>query len=165
MFPRLGEIALVVLLLVSCAPAAEPVTSSLLPTVAIAPSVRATEPNSNSTPTSFAIPTPNAIVGYLTGHVTIGPLQPVQRAGPTAPPAPEVYASRSINIFQADGTTLVVNVRIEADGTYRVALPPGAYVVTLARSGLDRARGLPKTITIESGKTVTLDVDIDTGIR
>ena len=153
------------LILAACTPAVEPVTPTSMPTAAVAPAVRATEPNETAAPTSPATPTFNAIVGYLAGHVTIGPLQPVQRAGPTATPAPEIYAARSINVLREDGTTLIVNVRINTDGTYRVALPPGTYVVSLAKSGLDRARGLPKTITIEGGKTVTLDVDIDTGIR
>jgi hypothetical protein len=76
-----------------------------------------------------------------------------------------VYAARSINIFKADGATVVVNVKINSDGTYRVALPPGNYVVALARSGLDRAKELPKPITIEGGKTAQVDIDIDTGIR
>jgi hypothetical protein len=165
MFPRLAGIAIAALILAACTPAGEPVMPTLMPTATIAPDSRATEPNETAAPTSLATPTFNAIVGYLTGHVTIGPLQPVQRAGPSATPAPEVFSARSINIFQPDGTTLVVNVRIDSDGTFRVALPPGVYVVTLAKSGLDRARGLPKTVTIEGGKTVTLDVDIDTGIR
>jgi hypothetical protein len=165
MLRRLAGIALAALILASCTPAVEPVTPTSMPTAPIAPALRATEPSANFTPTLTVAPTLKAIVGYLTGHVTIGPFQPVQRAGPTATPAPEVFAARSINVFREDGTTPIVNVRIEPDGTYRVALPPGAYVVTLAKSGLDRARGLPKTITIEGSKTVTLNVDIDTGIR
>jgi len=105
--------------------------------------------------------------GTLAGRVTIGPLSPGPvRAGVTPPPIPpEVYTSRTIQIFAADGTALVTNVKINSDGTYSVALPSGNYVVNLARNGIDRARGLPKTITIESGKTVQLDIDVDTGIR
>lgn len=138
---RIAVIVFCALCVASCAPLAAPVATT--------------------TP-----PTSSAPVGYLTGHVSIGPLTPVERVGvPSPTPAPEVYAARSINIFKPDGVTLVVNVKINSDRTYRVALPPGDYVVALARSGIDRARGLPKPITIESGKTMQVKVDIDTGIR
>jgi len=110
--------------------------------------------------------TPEVPVGYLEGRVTIGPLQPVERVGvPTPTVPPEVYAARSIDIFQSDGTTLVTNVKINPDGTYRVELEPGTYLVNIARTGIDRAGGLPKTIVIESNRTVRLDIEIDTGIR
>ncbi len=132
----------------------------------------ACESNAQVTPSPSRAPTltptfaPSAHMGALTGHVTIGPLRPVERVGETPPPVPpEVYAARSISILAADGRTLVTNVKINSDGTYTVNLPPGVYVVNIARSGIDRAKNLPKTITIESGKTVQLDIDIDTGIR
>jgi len=45
------------------------------------------------------VPLPT-FVYYLTGHVSIGPLTPVERVGVLSPtPAPEVYAARSINIL------------------------------------------------------------------
>ena len=104
--------------------------------------------------------------GTLQGKVTIGPLQPVERAGqPTPTPDPQVFTSRSLNIFKADGKTLVTNLHFNPDGTYRVSLPPGTYVVDIPHNGIGFARPLPKTITIHSGETVQLDIDIDTGIR
>ncbi len=152
MFARFVAIVSCAFVVAACAPLAAPAT----PTVARSTPLAATA----------TAPASNATVGYLTGHVSIGPLTPVERVGvPSPTPAPEVYAARSINVFKSDGATLIVNVKIAADGTYRVALPPGDYVVALARSGIDRARGLPKPITVEGGKTVQVDVDIDTGIR
>jgi hypothetical protein len=105
-------------------------------------------------------------VGYLAGRVNVGPLRPVERVGVTPPPVPpEVYTSRSLNIFQTDGRTLVKNVPFNGDGTYRAELSAGTYVVDLKHTGIDRARDLPKRITIARGQTTTLDMDIDTGIR
>lgn len=105
-------------------------------------------------------------MGYIEGQVTIGPLRPAQRLGEPLPPVPPAaYAARAIDVFAADGATLVTRVRINSDGTYRVALAPGTYVVDIARAGVDRARGLPTTVTIASGQTVRLDIDIDTGMR
>lgn len=160
MFQRLLTIVPCALAVAACAPLAAPLTPT--------PSATAVTASATATATVLpaAAPASSEPVGYLTGRVSIGPLVPVERVGvPSPTPAPEVYAARSINIFKPDGATLVVNVKIAADGSYRVALPPGDYVVALARSGMDRASGLPKPIMIESGKTVQVDVDIDTGIR
>jgi hypothetical protein len=89
----------------------------------------------------------------------------VERIGEATPTiAPEVFAARSINIFAADGVTLVTDVKISPDGTYAVSLPPGNYVVNIAH-GHRSCGNLPKTVTIVSGATVELDIDIDTGIR
>ncbi len=166
MFLRMAAVACCALYLASCAPFGSPATATVAPTAKI-PSTPAMAPaQATATSPPASVPTPNESVGYLTGRVSIGPLTPVERVGvPSPTPAPEVYAARSINIFQADGVTLVVNVKINSDGMYRVALPPRNYVLALARSGMDRAKGLPKPITIERGKTVQVDVDIDTGIR
>ena len=132
----------------------------------------ACEPATGSIPTPTEEPKPVTTVtstpayGVLEGRVTIGPLTPVERAGvPTPTVPPEVYAARSIDIFQADGTTRVVNVKISSDGTYHVKLPPGTYVVNIAKTGIDRGTDLPKTVTLASGQTTRLDIDIDTGIR
>jgi len=104
--------------------------------------------------------------GFLVGEVTVGPLTPVERAGaPTPTPPPEVFTSRALNIFKQDGKTLVQRVPFEADGTYRVELPAGTYVVDIEHTGIDSASGLPTTLVIRPGGTTRLDVDIDTGIR
>ncbi len=104
--------------------------------------------------------------GTLQGHINIGPLLPVQRVGqetPTVPP--EAYAARQVIVYQADGKTVVIKVTPDKDGNYRVELAPGTFIVGMARVGIDRARDLPATVTISSGKTTRLDIDIDTGIR
>jgi len=111
---------------------------------------------------------PPTLVGYLEGRMTIGPLRPAQRVDePASPVPPEVYTTYPVKIFKSDGATWVADVRVHADGTYRIALAPHTYVVALARMGIRSGRGsdLPKTITITSGQTVRLDIDIDTGMR
>lgn len=103
--------------------------------------------------------------GFLEGHVNIGPLSPVQRAGETPVVPPEAYAARQIVVYKEDGKTKVVQPKIDDRGNYRVTLAPGVYVVDMARTGIDRAAGLPAKITIESDKTTVVDISIDTGIR
>lgn len=105
-------------------------------------------------------------IGTLAGNVNIGPLSPVAREGVTDPtPMPEVYTSRALVIYEEDGQTEVKKVSFEPDGTYEVILFEGTYVVDIARSGIDSAAELPKTIQIAGGQRSQLDVDIDTGIR
>lgn len=112
------------------------------------------------------LPAASELMGHLEGNVTIGPLRPAEWVGaPPLPPPPEAYAERSISIFREDGAALVTNVKINSDGTYRVALPPGSYVIDIGRTGRDRARGLPKTVVIPPSQTVRLDIHIDTGMR
>ena len=107
-----------------------------------------------------------AETGVLEGRVTIGPLSPVLQEGETPPtPAPEVYASRQIVVFKADSQSEVARLQINADGSYRAELPAGEYVVDINHAGIDSAVGLPATVNIEPGSTVTLNIDIDTGIR
>jgi hypothetical protein len=107
--------------------------------------------------------------GTLEGKVTVGPLTPVERVGvPSQVPNPEVFTSRRLVIYAADGVTKVADVPIKAAGyygTYSISLLPGAYVLDVPHQGIGHARPLPKQITIAPGKTAVVDVDIDTGIR
>jgi hypothetical protein len=107
--------------------------------------------------------------GVLQGKVSVGPLSPVERApeaGVTPSPIPaEVFTSRSLNIYQADGKTLVKKAPFAADGTYRVELKPGSYVAALPEGGIEFAKGLPAEVRLKAGETVELDIDIDTGMR
>lgn len=103
--------------------------------------------------------------GLLTGKVTIGPLSPVEIEGQDTSVPPEVYDARKVMVLTADGTRLVQQVDIDHDGTYGVELPPGDYVVDINRIGIDHSPDVPREVTIQSGETVRLDIDIDTGIR
>ena len=107
--------------------------------------------------------------GTLTGNVTVGPLTPVERvdATPILPP-PEVFTSRHLVVYAADGTTKVADVDIVPagyHGTYSVSLPPGTYVLDYMHQGVGHASPLPEQVTVEAGKTTIVDVDFDTGIR
>jgi len=108
---------------------------------------------------------PAAPKGTLQGQVTIGPICPVERPDQPCTPTPETYAARKVLVLSADGATRIATVSLNQTGYYRVDLDPGTYVVDINRGGIDRSPDVPRTITLATGETVTLDIDIDTGIR
>lgn len=108
----------------------------------------------------------NEETGTLRGHVTIGPIEPVVRPGddPSDIP-PEVYDARKIMVFNESGDILMEQVDIEHNGIYNVELIPGMYLVDINRLGIDYSSEVPRVVEIQAGKTIHMDIDIDTGIR
>ena len=103
--------------------------------------------------------------GILHGKVTIGPIVPVEQPGVDYDIPCEVYQARKIMVYDRNHESLVKQVDIDCDGRYRTELNPGFYVVDINRTGIDYSQEVPAEIKIESGLTVRLDIDIDTGIR
>jgi len=108
---------------------------------------------------------PVNLIGTLPGQVTIGPLCPVERPDQPCTPTPEAYAARKVLVLTADGATRIATASLNQTGYYRVELEPGTYVVDINHVGIDRSPDMPRTITLAAGETVTLEIDIDTGIR
>ena len=106
----------------------------------------------------------------LQGAVTIGPISPVEGPGENPPVPPEVFAARKLIIYDESGKNLVREVYFTqigqgATGYYTAQLAPGTYVVDINHLGMDRADNLPQKISVSADETVTIDVNIDTGIR
>ena len=60
----------------------------------------------------------------------------------------------------------VQSVVTDAQGIYRISLPPGTYRVTMEPiPGVGLTKDLPATVTITKGQETLLDIYIDTGIR
>ena len=97
--------------------------------------------------------------GGIEGLVTIGPTCPVQQAGSPCPPG---LWTGTVRATSSEGT--VHETATAADGSYRIALPPGTYTVTpvVQSGGPPTAR--PATVTV--GTTMQqLDLQLDSGIR
>lgn len=103
--------------------------------------------------------------GILEGRVTIGPIWPVERPGEQKPIPPEVYEARKVMVYDKSGKKLVEEVSLTNEGYYKVQLKTGTYTIDINRIGSDSSSDVPKQIVIESGQTVLLNIDIDTGIR
>ncbi len=101
--------------------------------------------------------------GTLTGNVSIGPLCPVE---PCSIPHDQVlaaYRARPITITTREGN-FVGSVVADPETGYSISLRPGTYVVDSRHQGVGGSN-LPKTVIIQAGETVRLDISIDTGIR
>lgn len=103
--------------------------------------------------------------GQLEGKVTIGPIVPVERPGETYEIPCEVYEARKVLVYDQNHDKLVRQVDIDCNGHYSIELEPGEYVMDINRIGIDHSSEVPATVEIVPGETVTLDIDIDTGIR
>ena len=73
-------------------------------------------------------------------------------------------------IYDESGKNLVREVYFTqigqgATGYYTAQIAPGTYVVDINHLGMDRTDNLPVKITVTADETVTIDVNIDTGIR
>ena len=106
-----------------------------------------------------------AETGLLQGHVTIGPLSPVENPDKRPPVPCEVYETRKILVYDKNGRNLLQQVDIDCDSIYRVELEPGIYTVDINYTGIDTSEDVPRQVEIMSGITFRLDINIDTGIR
>lgn len=103
--------------------------------------------------------------GVLEGYVSIGPICPVERPDQPCVTPPEAYEARKILVFRDDGKTFIKTLPIGGNGYYHTELNPGSYIVDINHAGIDRSAEVPARIDIRAGKTVTLNISIDTGIR
>ena len=103
--------------------------------------------------------------GILEGHVSIGPLCPVEPCNITSENLRKVYEATKIFIYSEDRKSLIKEISLNSTGNYKVELDPGMYVLDTEHIGIGGSKDLPKNIRIETGKTTILDIDIDTGIR
>ena len=100
--------------------------------------------------------------GTLTGKVNIGPLCPVE---PCPAPVSNPYISRQIILTPKNGKTPFY-LKIDKDGGFNDDIPAGSYELTLSDCVFMGCRyALPKIVVVEAGKTMSVDINIDTGIR
>ena len=112
------------------------------------------------------IPTGTVSQGFVEGHLSVGPLSPVELVD--APPPfipPEIYEQYPLVILSGDGRTEINRFTAGADGNYHIALPVGSYILDAAGRAPKRIRAIPQPFTIEPNRTVRVDMSIDTGIR
>jgi hypothetical protein len=110
---------------------------------------------------------PEVLKGSLIVNVTIGPLCPVEPCKKTDAELRQIYEAYSLVITNATTGTVALEKAITYNGTFgildRTDLPVGDYKIDVKPANI--FSGLPKSLKIENGKTTTMDLKIDTGIR
>ena len=101
--------------------------------------------------------------GILEGHVSIGPLCPVEPCNITSENLQKVYDATKIFVYSKDRKSYVKEISLNSTGNYKVELNPGIYVLDTDHIGI--GKDIPKEVRIETGKTTILNISIDTGIR
>ena len=95
-------------------------------------------------------------MGTVTGTVVIAPCRPVERVGdPPCPPRPGI----KVHFDQAASSPTAVT---DGAGVYSIRLPAGDYRVW-AEGGI--ARGPSTRVSVVAGQVVTLNLNVDSGIR
>jgi hypothetical protein len=102
-------------------------------------------------------------MGILAGRITAWPQSPVQGPGisSAATPVPGVKL-----VISEPSRQEITQVLTDAQGQYRVNLPPGTYRIEMAYGqGRGFSKDLPATVIITPGRETRLDLRLDTGIR
>lgn len=100
--------------------------------------------------------------GSLEGNVTLGPITPVEQAG--GEPNSRPYAA-TIDVATLDGD-VVATVKSGSDGAFSVRLPAGSYrLVPRPAEGSPLPYAEPLDATVVAGKTTTVEIAYDSGIR
>jgi hypothetical protein len=108
-----------------------------------------------------------APTGFVEGHLKIVSPKEVELADETPSKiTAENYADYPLIILSRDGEKEIARVTADESGKYRVALPPGNYVLDVqGRRPKGHVRAKQQPFTIISNQTVRVDMSIDTGIR
>jgi len=107
-----------------------------------------------------------ANTGSIEGSVKIGPLKPGPvRQNEPPPDTTRLFSSHKIVILSEDGDKVVQEVPLDAQGNYRVSLPPGKYRVDFQPHDIGMTPFQPQMVTVEANQTARHDLEIDTGMR
>jgi hypothetical protein len=114
-----------------------------------------------------AVPSVAAPPGLLEGHLKILPFSEVDLAGgeSTMTTAPQVYSTYPLVVLSSDGKREITRLTADAQGNYRVELPPGDYVLDVHDRVRKHVRAKPIPFSVVSNQTVHVDMDVDTGVR
>lgn len=114
--------------------------------------------------------------GLLEGKVTIGPMCPVEPCKVSADSLARQYRERRVLVYVEATKAQVAEGRLNDNGEYSIVLRPGKYIVDVT-DAKGRALALdphlrpvigtaqPRIVRVKAGAAVTVNFDIDTGMR
>ncbi len=104
-------------------------------------------------------------IGTLKGSVTVGPVCPIERPDYPCKPTPEMYAAAQVFVYLTDKATLVKTITPDPNGDFSISLSTGKYYIDMIHQRIGGTTGVPTTVSITKGGTVTLKLNVDTGLR
>lgn len=109
----------------------------------------------------------NAVPGFLEGHLRILNFKDVELAEGNSPKFGDGnYAGYPLIILSGDGKKEIARITADENGKYRLALPPGNYILDVqGRRPKGHVRAKPQPFTIASNQIARVDMDIDAGVR
>ena len=105
--------------------------------------------------------------GVLEGHLSILSQKEVELADAenTKTTTPPDYAEYPLVVLSRDRKQEVARLTVDANGNYHAQLPSGDYVLDVQDRAHKHLRASPQLFTIAAGRTVRVDMNIDTGVR
>ena len=99
----------------------------------------------------------------IQGQVLVGPTCPVEREDL---PCPDRPLSATVEVWNADHSRRITTFTTDAQGYFRVPLPPGEYYVEpQAPNAGGPPLPVPQTMTVRQNVYITLTIQYDSGIR
>ena len=122
-------------------------------------------PEASSTATTTP-PISGGILPYhsgIRGVISVGPTCPVERMPPDPACADKPYQTPVADFRASDPVHAVALLQSDAQGAFKVSLPPGEYLVDAGQRTLPRC---PQTsATVAPGQYASVVISCDTGIR
>jgi hypothetical protein len=105
--------------------------------------------------------------GFVEGHLSILPAREAELddVGSPVPITSTPYAEYPLVVRSRDGKQEFARLLTDNNGNYRAELPPGDYLLDVQHGEQKHLRVRPQMFTIAPGKTVHVDMHIDTGVR
>jgi hypothetical protein len=104
--------------------------------------------------------------GFVEGHLKIISPREVELAnGTPASISAESYAEYPLIILSQGSKKEIARVTADGNGNYRLALPPGDYVLDVQNRRRRHVRATPQPFTVVANQTVHVDMNVDTGVR
>src|SRR3979490_2685753 len=102
--------------------------------------------------------------GFIEGHLKMVSLKPVELADGNVEKGPVgAYSEYPLIILSQDGQKEIARVTADEKGNYRVALPPGDYILDVQGRGKGHVRAKPQRFTVVSKQTGRVDIDMHAG--
>ncbi len=98
----------------------------------------------------------------ISGTASLGPTCPVERMPPDPACAYKPYQGSFY--VRTESGKLVATLSTRSDGSFKLNLDPGTYIITLASTSV-MPRLSPTTVIVEKGKSTTVALTLDSGIR